>query len=380
LIGVITSPTGAVIRDILHRLADRFPTRVILWPVRVQGETAADEVTAAIQGFNAASGTPGTLPRPDLLIVARGGGSLEDLWPFNEEIVVRAVAASRIPLISAVGHETDWTLIDFAADKRAPTPTAAAELAVPVRSELIGRITEAGLRVGAATQRVVEVGRREYITVCRALPAPGDFLATPRRSLDELGARLSRSLGANAAMHRSHYARATAGFSPANLSAGVRRAGERLAAAVDRSRRALLVHAERKQSALSLRSRRIRPEALLDRLRVARQRLRETDARRTRALRQQLNTNWQKLESLDKLLDAFSLSKESILARGYALVHGADGEVISTASAVPRGGALELEFSDGRVAAVAGVGAVSPKRPRRRTIAPAEGQGNLFDT
>ncbi|PWB63108.1 MAG: exodeoxyribonuclease VII large subunit [Bradyrhizobiaceae bacterium] len=139
VIGVITSPTGAVIRDILHRLADRFPRRVLVWPVRVQGEGSAQEVAAAIEGFNALP-ERGPIPRPDLLIVARGGGSLEDLWSFNEEIVVRAAAASLIPLISAVGHETDVTLIDFAADRRAPTPTAAAEMAVPVRSDLVLQI------------------------------------------------------------------------------------------------------------------------------------------------------------------------------------------------------------------------------------------------
>src|SRR4029077_19719717 len=139
VIGVVTSPTGAVIRDILHRLSDRFPRHVLLWPVRVQGEGSAEEVAAAIRGFNALSES-GRIPRPDLIIVARGGGSLEDLWSFNEEIVVRAAADSMIPLISAVGHEIDITLIDVAADRRAPTPTAAAEIAVPVRSELLGQI------------------------------------------------------------------------------------------------------------------------------------------------------------------------------------------------------------------------------------------------
>jgi exodeoxyribonuclease VII large subunit len=136
VIGVVTSPTGAVIRDILHRLEDRFPRRVLVWPVRVQGETSAAEVANAIRRFNELPEL-GPIPRPDLIIVARGGGSLEDLWSFNEEIVVRAAAASMIPLISAVGHETDITLIDFAADRRAPTPTAAAEIAVPVRAELM---------------------------------------------------------------------------------------------------------------------------------------------------------------------------------------------------------------------------------------------------
>ncbi len=167
VIGVVTSPTGAVIRDILHRLDDRFPRRVLVWPVRVQGEGSAEQVAAAIRGFNALP-EGGRMPRPDLLIVARGGGSLEDLWAFNEEIVVRAAADSMIPLISAVGHETDMTLIDFAADKRAPTPTAAAEMAVPVRSELFVEVVEPGAaddgvlaaRPGEPPQRIARRGAR----------------------------------------------------------------------------------------------------------------------------------------------------------------------------------------------------------------------------
>ncbi|MET0688594.1 MAG: exodeoxyribonuclease VII large subunit, partial [Methyloceanibacter sp.] len=157
VIGVVTSPTGAVIRDILHRLAGRFPCHVLVWPVRVQGETCAVEVAAAISGFNALPG-PALMPRPDLLIVARGGGSLEDLWAFNEEIVARATAASTIPLISAVGHETDWTLIDLVADFRAPTPTAAAERAVPVRADLVIAVRSHGLRVATSLRRRIEGG------------------------------------------------------------------------------------------------------------------------------------------------------------------------------------------------------------------------------
>src|SRR5579872_7383841 len=173
VIGVVTSPTGAVIRDILHRLADRFPRRVLVWPVRVQGEASAAEVANAISGFNALSGN-GPLPRPDLIIVARGGGSLEDLWSFNEEIVVRAAAGSMIPLIAAVGHETDVTLIDYAADKRAPTPTAAAEMAVPVRAELIAEIMSKARRALACWQRGQEHRRTELRAAARALPARDD--------------------------------------------------------------------------------------------------------------------------------------------------------------------------------------------------------------
>src|SRR5947209_4637266 len=190
VIGVVTSPTGAVIRDILHRLQDRFPRRVLVWPVRVQGEGSAEQIAAAIRGFNALPET-GRIPRPDLLIIARGGGSLEDLWSFNEEIVVRAAASSLIPLISAVGHETDITLIDFAADKRAPTPTAAAEMAVPVRSELLSRIDGLGRPALACGQRGQEARRTELRAAMRALPTAEELLSLPRQRLDHACARLT---------------------------------------------------------------------------------------------------------------------------------------------------------------------------------------------
>src|SRR5712672_3988902 len=190
VIGVITSPTGAVIRDILHRLADRFPRHVLVWPVKVQGDGSAEQIAAAIRGFNALPET-GRIRRPQLIIVARGGGSLEDLWSFNEEIVVRAAADSMIPLISAVGHETDITLIDFAADKRAPTPTAAAEMAVPVRSELIARIDSLARRSLACWQRGEEARRTELRAAMRALPTAEELLSLPRQRLDHADARLT---------------------------------------------------------------------------------------------------------------------------------------------------------------------------------------------
>src|ERR1700716_736087 len=190
VIGVVTSPTGAVIRDILHRLEDRFPRRVLVWPVKVQGEGSAEQIAAAIRGFHALP-EAGRSPRPDLLIVARGGGSLEDLWSFNEEIVVRAAAESMIPLISAVGHETDITLIDFAADKRAPTPTAAAEMAVPVRAELFVEVSTLARRTMLCWQRAQEGRRNELRAAVRALPAAGELLAIPRQRLDNAGASLA---------------------------------------------------------------------------------------------------------------------------------------------------------------------------------------------
>ncbi|MBM3570633.1 MAG: exodeoxyribonuclease VII large subunit, partial [Alphaproteobacteria bacterium] len=194
VIGVITSPTGAVIRDILHRLRERFPRRVLIWPVAVQGDKAAAEVAAAVAGFNALK-PGGAVPRPDLLIVARGGGSLEDLWPFNEEIVVRAVFASTIPVISAVGHETDVTLIDHVADRRAPTPTAAAEMAVPVRIELLDDLGQRGSRLAAALRRLVGEWSGRLAGLVRGLRHPRQVLELKAQRLDDLSERLRLAAG-----------------------------------------------------------------------------------------------------------------------------------------------------------------------------------------
>ena len=190
---MVTSPTGAVIQDILHRLSDRFPRHVLVWPVQVQGEAAAGQIARAIAGFNALE-PGGKIPRPDLLIVARGGGSMEDLWPFNEEVVVRAAAASEIPLVSAVGHETDTTLIDYAADRRAPTPTAAAELAVPVRSELQFRTADLARRLEKARRRYIDFLVDKIRGLGRGIPSPRDILGLAGQRLDDLAARLPRSL------------------------------------------------------------------------------------------------------------------------------------------------------------------------------------------
>ena len=229
VIGVVTSPTGAVIRDILHRLEDRCPTRVIVWPVPVQGEGAAAQVAAAIRGFGALDGT-GAVPRPDLLIVARGGGSIEDLWAFNEEEVVRAAAESPIPLISAVGHETDTTLIDHAADLRAPTPTAAAELAVPVRSELFAQLADLGRRaahcLGARADRARE---RLELTVCR-WPQPEALFAPAVQRADEFGERLPRALAARAGHARADLNAVAPRLRPELLKDRIERSRDKLAA------------------------------------------------------------------------------------------------------------------------------------------------------
>jgi exodeoxyribonuclease VII large subunit len=324
VIGVVTSPTGAVIRDILHRLADRFPTRVIVWPVRVQGETCAPEVAAAIAGFNALA-AGGAIPRPDLIIVARGGGSLEDLWGFNEEIVVRAAAASAIPLISAVGHETDFTLIDFAADRRAPTPTAAAEMAVPVRADLIAGVETARARLTAAALRHVDGCRRELRSAARLLPRPENLLELPRRSFDELAGRIGRALLANAHLHRTQFERAAGRLSLGGVRQAMARGGERVAA---------------------------------------------LDLRAGTALARSLERRTARLEALWKLLDV--VSYKSVLGRGFALI-SVDGDPVRSAAAVPRGKALDIEFADGHVAAVSGGLTQPPKRKRRFDDGGAQG-------
>lgn len=215
-IGVVTSPTGAVIRDILHRLADRFPTHVLVWPVKVQGDGAAAEVAAAVRGFDAMP-VNGPVRRPDLVIVARGGGSIEDLWAFNEEVVVRAVAACSIPIISAVGHETDTTLCDYAADVRAPTPTAAAEIAVPVRAELANAVATMGLRAERYARRYHERAGERLAALVRVLPRRDALLGPQRQKADDLGAKLDRALERRVTAARGVLDRAAGALRPAVL-------------------------------------------------------------------------------------------------------------------------------------------------------------------
>jgi exodeoxyribonuclease VII large subunit len=228
VIGVVTSPTGAVIRDILHRLEDRCPTHVLLWPVPVQGEGSSSKIAAAIRGFGEIDGS-GPLPRPDLLIVARGGGSIEDLWAFNEEEVVRAAAESPIPLISAVGHETDTTLIDHASDRRAPTPTAAAEIAVPVRAELFALVGELGRRSQNCLSKMADRSRERLdLTVCR-WPEPQALFAPAAQRLDEVGDRLPRALASRAGEARADLNAVAPRLRPELLLDRVSRSAEKLA-------------------------------------------------------------------------------------------------------------------------------------------------------
>ncbi len=342
-IGVITSPSGAVIRDILHRLRDRFPRKVLVWPVAVQGQKCAPEVAAAIEGFNRL--TPGgALPRPDLLIVARGGGSLEDLWGFNEEIVARAAAASDIPLISAVGHETDTTLIDFVSDQRAPTPTAAAELAVPVRMELLAWVDQQGARLSRALSTCVQQRLQRVRDLGRALPQPDALVEGPRQRLDYLAERLPNALRTAAAKKRLQLSEAA--LRPAMLSRRVVEDRRRLEALAGRLAPALQRRSRDASVVLDQASRGLRPQVLQDRISRQQERL-DTVTRRLsdRASRQQAE-RVARLEALDRLRE--TLGYVETLKRGYAVVRG-DGAVVTGKAAAEKAQGLEVEFADGRV-------------------------------
>src|SRR5262245_2216299 len=387
-IGVVTSPTGAVIRDILHRLADRFPRHVLVWPVRVQGDGAAEEVAAAIRGFNALP-AQGPIPQPDLLIVARGGGSIEDLWAFNEEIVVRAAADSMIPLISAIGHETDNTLIDYVADQRAPTPTAAAEMAVPVRAELIGKVSDIGRRAFACWQRGQDARRAELRSAARALPGADELLRLPRQRLDGAAGRLPRALRANAQLHHTAFSRIGARLTPQALRMRFAREDERLASIMRHVGRCMEVERERRRErfvAVGVRlAAGLRANAQAHGVRVARERdrIRGLSERAQRAIVSRIDRCDARTERAGQLLAA--LSYHGVLARGFALVRDSAGKPLHEGAGISPGLKLDIEFNDGRVPAIATGGPASKpvssaaaSAPRRRRKMGGEGQGSLF--
>jgi exodeoxyribonuclease VII large subunit len=387
VIGVVTSPTGAVIRDILHRLADRFLPRVLVWPVRVQGDGAAEEVAAAIRGFNALTGG-GPAPRPDVLIVARGGGSIEDLWAFNEEIVVRAAAESAIPLISAVGHETDVTLIDFASDRRAPTPTAAAEMAVPVRTEMIARIDGLARRALSCWARGQDHRRTELRAAVRALPAADALLAMPRQRLDGAADRLPRALIANAQVHHAAFSRIAGRLTAQAVTGRVIRERDRLAWLVARAAHGTRIAGERRRDRFAAASGRLaaalraNAEAQRGRIGRARERLDALAARAAVAMDTLLDRRDAQLERAAQLLTAFSY--HGVLARGFALVRSEAGRPLRSAGEVAAGTRVDIEFADGRVRAMAevrdltGPPTARPVRRRTRRREPDPGQGSLF--
>ena len=347
VIGVVTSPSGAVIRDILHRLRDRFPRKVLIWPVAVQGAKCAPEVVRAIEGFNALQ-IGGAMPRPDLLIVARGGGSVEDLWGFNEESVARAAAASNIPLISAVGHETDTTLIDFVSDKRAPTPTAAAELAVPVRIELMAWLDRQSARMTTSLSGGLQRRSQRLLDLSRALPRLETLLDGPRQRLDTTGARLGPALMSGVQRRKVRLSEAAGGLRPVAMQRMIGNERRRLDALSARMGPALA-------RCVSIDQRRQAVAAMAQRVADAGQ--------------QRVNAARNKIESMDRL--RLTLGYEATLSRGYAVVRS-DGDVVTTKRAADKAQELEIQFADGR-SVVGGKSA-----PTRKTAPKPTDQGSLF--
>lgn len=362
VIGVVTSPTGAVIRDILHRISDRFSVHVVVWPVKVQGEGSGDEVAAAIRGFNEVA-PGGPFPRPDVLIVARGGGSLEDLWSFNDEAVVRAAAESTIPLISAVGHETDWTLIDHAADVRAPTPTGAAEMAVPVKADLDAQLATLAARLRGSAARQMDQRRQSVRSLVRALPSLDQLLALPRRRFDEAAAGLGRGLERTTIVKRRQFERASSGLRVDLLSGRIQQQRQRLAEAIIRAERQLerqllrgKGRVDRAEAALAA-----LPARLSGQLQRERQHLTALSRQADTALTNALSRLRAAVTAQDRVLQ--SLSYTNVLNRGFAVIRGEDDRPLTRAAALGEGQAISIQFADGRVAARTQGGGGDPTSP-----------------
>lgn len=359
VVGVVTSPTGAVIRDILHRLSDRFPRDVLVWPVLVQGEGAAAQVAAAIRGFNALPET-GDIRRPDVLIVARGGGSLEDLWAFNEEIVVRAAAESTVPLISAVGHETDTTLIDYVSDLRAPTPTAAAEKAVPVRSELLSRVEVLGSRLHGARRRLIDDRRQRVAGLARGLPSPREIMALPQQRVDDLGERLPRALVTMVERGRARLDRIAAKVTPLALEREIERRQTRLRELGERSRRELRALRDDRVAALKSLARLLRPDVVMQDIARAGERAQGLAECLERAYMLRIERWRDALMAQARLME--SLSYGQVLARGFALVRDSAGAPVTKAAGAVSGARWDVEFHDGRVPVAVTGGEARPVR------------------
>lgn len=323
VIAVVTSPTGAVIRDILHRIHDRFPVHVLVYPVRVQGETCAEEVSHAIRDLNALSSNS-TIPRPDLIIVARGGGSLEDLWGFNEESVVRAASESQIPLISAIGHETDWSLLDLAADVRAPTPTAAAEMALPVRTELLANVANQHTRLLSSLSRMLKERKLHLRATLNALPKPQENLARKAQFLDLLEQKIKRALETNARKNRASLTHLSARLTRVDPKSLYIKQNQRLLALQQRLPLAMSMALKHKSAQFNLQARPLTPTLL-----------------RTRIQKHQ-----QSLQAQTRLLE--SLSHKGVLNRGFAYVTKQSGQLISRANQTSPNDTLTLTFADGQ--------------------------------
>ncbi|GAA5097710.1 exodeoxyribonuclease VII large subunit [Bartonella acomydis] len=328
IIGVVTSPTGAVIRDIIHRISDRFPLHILVWPVRVQGETSGREVAAAVEGFNALT-SGGFVPKPDLLIVARGGGSLEDLWGFNDEAVVRAVYASALPVISAVGHETDWTLIDYAADWRAPTPTAAAEKAVPVKIDLEVYVASLGARLRKGLARYFDFHQQKLRDLVRALPTVDQLFALPRRGFDEISSRLQRALCVSYDKKRFCFHALSVRFAPRLLN--TEKAQRSTKEYTTRFHRAFVRNVEKQRAALELACRLLK-----------------------------------------------TTSYQNILERGFVLALSQNNKPIKRLVQFPESGQINLRFFDGDISVVAQETAFSKRSKNKQIKQLSDDQGTLF--
>lgn len=374
VVGVITSPTGAVIRDILHRISDRFPLHVLVWPVRVQGETTGAEVANAINGFNALE--PGTaVPRPDVLIVARGGGSVEDLWGFNDEAVVRAAANSAIPLVSAVGHETDWTLIDLAADIRAPTPTGAAEFVVPVRGELEAHIATLSARLGSALSRFMENRRTALRAAMRGLPSPDSLFAIQNQRMDAVSMRLNHGLVSAIQVKSASFGRIAGRLGPSLLTAPIRHNRQKLDFAISRLAGAQGSRIEAKRSALQ--RLRLNPALLTVPLREARRKFDHSSHSLANLRQGGMERYRSRLNQAGRLLSSYS--HEKTLERGFALVRDGNGAVITrSAQTKPKAG-YSVAFADGMIDVVRLDGSSPAKKPPASASTRKNGnQGDLF--
>ena len=369
-IGVITSPTGAVIRDILHRLADRFPCQVTVWPVLVQGDGAAAQIAAAIEGFNA---LPPHLPVPELLIIARGGGSIEDLWPFNEEIVVRAVANSRIPTISAVGHETDTTLVDYASDRRAPTPTAAAEMAVPVLADLRYTLSDYGQRLNGTLQARFQHSQQRLEGMARGLPRPQELLARAEQDADRiaesLDAAMVRALERADSQLQQHAGRL---LHPREKLAMM---ANQLSNWADRLHSGANRLFEQRNHQLQHVTARLRPANMLPMLTQHQSQLTRWHEALQRGVTAQITRVGEQLDSLTRQLGLLDYHK--VLERGFALVRDGDGALVTSTTQAKNAASLTLTFKDGDFSA-GSKPAKSPKKPTAKTRASADAQESLF--
>ncbi len=379
VIGIVTSPTGAVIRDMIHRLSDRFPCTVLVWPVRVQGEGSAAEVAAGIRGFNAI-GEEDELPRPDVLVVARGGGSLEDLWSFNEEVVVRAAAESTIPLVSAIGHETDWTLLDLVADIRAPTPTAAAEMVVPVRADLLADLRDRAARLAGSMARGQDRRRRDLANLARAMGSAERLLENPAQRLDRAILRLDNALRSARDRRNVVLANLARRLGAQKPEARLARFRERIAGLGERLRGiGQRQPAERRQRLAQL-GQRLRQAMLTTRQREERELARRKESLASLARRLPHALEVQRLARKSaflaqaKLLE--SLGYKRVLARGYAVIRQEE-RILSRREGLEAGQAVSIEFADGRIDAVTGGGGPVLPRPQKKA-SPGGGQGTLF--